>query len=439
MNFSREMTADAELRKTVTLLELAHRQKDQRDIFFVHPKAGDAASLNNAYYHIARHVGPEYLLKSPPGRDLQGIWSNESKEDKIERLKEWLGEPENDRALLLLDDLDNIRDLDLRATALPSEAKNILVTTRNPVFHDADDCIRHQVRIAPMPLEDIIMIMEDVRDKERKDFEEEADLHSEDTLLAIARAVHGHPLASANAIKYIIHILSLAEEKSALSAGQDFVTMFEGPDFIDFKLDAPSIMDTFLVSQNRLANPKGLAWALMKYLSMLETSDESVDYRNFFFTNTFEMDPNIYPDHALLSASKHDLSQLLLEIQSVSFGERLHPSKPFQFHPLWLECTRHAMHSAGRVQIISQVLNRSLRVLKESVARDEEAVFAQETFPMFYPHIAHCMKMCKLFQIKLKDLKIPVATLDYTIQSMNYIITAFKASQQHVELDVLQN
>jgi hypothetical protein len=136
------------------------------------------------------------------------------------------------------------------------------------------------------------------------------------------------------------------------------------------------------------------------------------------FTNVFEMDPGEYPDHTLLSASKYKLSKLLLEIQSVSFGERLNTSRPFQFHPLWLECTRHAMH--GRVQIISQVLNRLIRTLKECIITDE--VNVRETFSKFVPHVRHCLKMCKSFKIELEELK----------PSPNTLISAeFKALYLH--------
>lgn len=376
----------------------------------MHPKNGNATCLNAAFCHIARHIGQEYLLKGPPGRDLTAIWNNQGQEEKIERFKMWLGEPENNQALLLVDDLDSIRDLDLRSVALPSEAKNVLFTTRNPVYHEANARSRHPVRITSMPLDDVVMIMEDLRDKERSDFDPNVDLMRRETLLSIARAVHGHPLAAANAIKYSIHVLSLADEKSAGRAGRDFVALFEGSDFegrkrfLGWKHDGPSILETFLVSQSRLAEPKGRAWTLMTFISMLETEEETADYRDFFFTNSFQFDQNEYPDHALLGASKYEILELLSEIQSVSFGERWNPSRPFQFHPLWLECARHAMHSAGRVRVISQVLSRSVHVLAEAASRDQSA--ARKTFQQFLPHVRHCLKICKSFKVELADLKL---------------------------------
>jgi hypothetical protein len=364
---------------------------------------------------------------------LPAIWNNQSQEEKIERFKMWLGESENDQALLLIDDLDCIRDLDLRSSALPSEAKNVVFTTRNPVYREENARSRHPVRIPPMPLDDILMIMEDVRDKERSDFDTDIDLKSKETLRSIARAVHGHPLAASNAIKYCSRISSLVDEKST---GQDFVTMFEGPDFqarklfLDWKDGGPSILETFLVSQSRLAEPKGRAWTLMTFISMLETEEDVVDYRDFFFSNNFQLDHDEYPDHALLGASKYEILERLSEIQSVSFGERYNPSKPFQFHPLWLECARHVMHSTGRLRVIAQVLNRSVRVLAEAASREQLA--ARETFQQFLPHICHCMKICKSFKIKIADLKLSlqiqqsVNLEDPKLASVESALEAFK-------------
>jgi hypothetical protein len=135
-------------RKTATLLEIAHQEADRRNIFFVH--AHDAASLHQAYYHIAKTIGPEYLLKEYRGQDIQQIWSNESPEDKVGRFKVWLKDPENEDSLFLLDDMDGIQLLEHREAAFPDEAKTILYTTRNPVYHKDNIRSRHKVRLSAM-------------------------------------------------------------------------------------------------------------------------------------------------------------------------------------------------------------------------------------------------------------------------------------------------
>jgi len=138
-------------RKTATLLEIARQESDQRNIFFIH--ATDAASLHQAYLHIAKCIGPEYFLKEFRGRDLQGIWSSESEEDKVRRFKIWLNDPENADALFPLDDMDGIQELEDREAAFPDEAKTILYTSRNPVFHKDNIRSRHKIRLSMMETE----------------------------------------------------------------------------------------------------------------------------------------------------------------------------------------------------------------------------------------------------------------------------------------------
>lgn len=138
-------------RKTATLLEIAHQQIDQRNIFFIY--ASNAASLQEAYLHIAKCIGPEYLLQEFRGRDLQAIWSNESPEDKVRRFKAWLKDPDNDDALFLVDDVDGIQQLADRDLAFPDEAETILYTTRNPVFKRNDIRVRQMVRLSFMDID----------------------------------------------------------------------------------------------------------------------------------------------------------------------------------------------------------------------------------------------------------------------------------------------
>lgn len=137
--------------KTATLLEIAHQESNERNIFFIH--ATCAASLHKAFLHITKCIGPDYLLKEFRGRDLQAIWSNESEEDKIGRFKVWLNDPENADALFLLDDMDGIQELENREAAFPDEAKTILYTTRNPVYHKDNIRQRHKIRLSIMETE----------------------------------------------------------------------------------------------------------------------------------------------------------------------------------------------------------------------------------------------------------------------------------------------
>ena len=141
----------AKNRKTATLLEIAHQESSHRNTFFIH--ASDARSLHQAYLHIAKCVGPEYLLKEFRGQDVHTIWSNESEEDKVRRFKMWLNDPENADALFLLDDMDGIQNLKDRDEAFPDEARTILYTTRNPVFHKDNIRSNPKIRLSTMETE----------------------------------------------------------------------------------------------------------------------------------------------------------------------------------------------------------------------------------------------------------------------------------------------
>jgi hypothetical protein len=395
-------------RKTATVLELAHQQADTQNIFFIH--ASDDASLHQAYLYIARRIGPEYLLKDFRGQDLQQIWRNESSEEKVGRFKSWLDDPENAETLFILDDMDGLKILEERAAALPNEAKNILYTTQNPVFRESSIRSRHKVRISTMDADKIIEVMEDVRNNERTAGEMTGDLHDRGTLLNIAAAVYGHPLAASIAIKYICRVIS---QYNAETAGMEFVIKFESDsfgerrEFLDFTPEVPSIMETFYVSKSRLPEPDGAAWKLMQFHSMLETEGSaSFDPRKFFFNHSCQITPEEFPDSDILGAENFYLRRLFSDLETVSFGERIEVSNPFSFHPLWLECTRHAMGSSGRLRYARQVLLVCYHSIFNQVGKASPRDIETRA-KNFLPQALYCKKVCRNFRMPLEDLKPP--------------------------------
>ncbi|KAH6722704.1 hypothetical protein BKA61DRAFT_667428 [Leptodontidium sp. MPI-SDFR-AT-0119] len=162
------------------------------------------------------------------GRGTRDIWSRMPAEERVETFKKWLLQPENIETLVMLDDLDGLADPELILSAIPLGAKT-----------------------------------------------QDGELYNRDVLREIAKAVHGHPLAASHAIKYIIRVIS---QEPVDSPAETFLSILEDPNhetrasFLEYKPRAPSIMDTFYVSRNRLPNPKGLAWTLMQFLSILEAN-----------------------------------------------------------------------------------------------------------------------------------------------------------------------
>ena len=249
--------------------------------------------------------------------------------------------------------------------------------------------------------------MEDIRN-ERPEYGRTADLYNRDTLLEIVNAVRGHPLAASNAVKYIIRVVSQYKEATA---GSRFVAMTAGNNyqarqhFLNYSPDSPSIMETFEVSQSRLSKPDAQARALMNFLSLIETEgEEDFDFRDFFFEHSCPVPPKDFPDHPILGAESFQLQDLFSELEKVSFGERLQTSRPFQFHPLWLECTRHSMGPKGRIRYARQVL----LICYHTICVDHGIIsIIPDIDDSFLPHVRKCMQVCGSFKIGLDDLKLP--------------------------------
>lgn len=249
--------------------------------------------------------------------------------------------------------------------------------------------------------------MEDIRN-ETPEYQNTADLHNKDILLGIVNAVQCHPLAALNAIKYIIRVLSQHKEATA---GSGFVAMMAGNEhwarqhFLTYKPDSPSIMETFEVSRTRLSKPDTQALALMNFLSLIETKGkEDFDFRDFFFEHSCPIPSENFPDHQILGAENFRLQELFSELEKVSFGERLQTSKPFQFHPLWLECTRHTMGPEGLIRYARQIL----LVSYHTICVDHGVVnITPDIDDSFLRHVCKCLQVCGSFKIGLDDLELP--------------------------------
>ncbi|KAF7961167.1 hypothetical protein EAE96_000834 [Botrytis aclada] len=389
------MTGIGGIGKTTAVLGIARKNKDRRNIFFVH--ATDGESLRKAYLDLAMQIGHEYLLKDYQGRDLYEIWKNNTSDEKIERFKKWLGDEENESALLILDDIDGMKEFGQNPFAdVPDQAKNILLTTRNPNIRLRDDC--KTIKLNNMEIDDIVTILEEVRSLEDEDTEDFLDLNNSDVLLSIAKVVHGHPLAACIAMKYIIQVQSLDDYTSA---GQDFVSMLSSSDhkarmtFLQYKPQMPSIMETFIVSKKRLSQPQGPAWSLMEVLSLLETNESIVDFKKFFAFANIE-NTEEFPDFDILSLQKEGIIPLLHQIEEVSFMERTRRSKPLRIHPLWAECTRQLMGINRMLSLMRQIL---------TICYYSTAAFGESMSCHYYPHVKHCMRVCGSFGISVSSLK----------------------------------
>ncbi|KAH9213874.1 hypothetical protein DL95DRAFT_409822 [Leptodontidium sp. 2 PMI_412] len=217
--------------KTEMLLDVAYHRLDKTNVFFL--RASNKEMLQEAYLHVAMH---KYQ-----GRGTRDIWSRMPAEERVETFKKWLLQPENIETLVMLDDLDGLADPELILSAIPLGAKT----------QPSD-----RATTSKMASSTIAMSSE----KSPKQSTVTPSLH----LMLI--------------IKYIIRVIS---QEPVDSPAETFLSILEDPNhetrasFLEYKPRAPSIMDTFYVSRNRLPNPKGLAWTLMQFLSILE-ADASI-------------------------------------------------------------------------------------------------------------------------------------------------------------------
>jgi hypothetical protein len=147
------------------------------------------------------------------------------------------------------------------------------------------------------------------------------------------------------------------------------------------------------------------------HLGLIETQGEDdFDFRDFFFEHSCSVPPKDFPDHEILAAESFQLQGIFSELEKVSFGERLQTSKPFQLHPLWLECTRHSMGPEGRIRYARQVL----LICYHTICVDHGNVsITLEGDNDFLPHVRKCLQVCKSFKIGLDDLKLPVSVSKY--------------------------
>ena len=121
---------DNSTRKTEILLELGFRFRNRRNVFFI--RAHDLESFQNAFLDISTGIGHDILASRYPTSDLARIWRGLQPSDRVCAFKSWLGDPENSDTIFIVDDLDGLIDDSVIKSALPSEARLILFSARDP-------------------------------------------------------------------------------------------------------------------------------------------------------------------------------------------------------------------------------------------------------------------------------------------------------------------
>jgi hypothetical protein len=79
-------------------------------------------------------------------------------------------------------------------------------------------------------------------------------------------------------------------------------------------------------------------------------------------------------------------------------------ASPMQFHPLWLECTVHAMGKEGRIRYISQVL----MICYLTMYHVDDSI-------VVLPHVKRCVQIREPFQIQLEELLLSRPAFDWVV------------------------
>ncbi|KAG4439731.1 hypothetical protein IFR05_004809 [Cadophora sp. M221] len=394
--------------KTEVLLEIARQQINQMNVFFIYAK--DESSLKGAYHYIARQLGHLVIDQDRSSQSTAlDIWNNLTQDEKVDRFRQWLRRPENTETLFLLDDLDGLKTQELIADAIPHEAQTILFSSRNPVLCEQLNRQSHHIRLCSMEQDEVVQIMEEMLQKMSE--VAHRTIFRRKTLQRIAAALEGHPMASRVAIRYISRVLA---QEASEEPDSTFLGIMQGSDFesrkhfLEYKpVGEQSIMDAFLTSRQRLQDPDGMAWKLMQFSVFLETSDPTLDFRQFFYqiSRSCSIQQSNFPDYDVLTASKVMISEGFADIEAVSFGEPAAGSIPAKFHPIWLECTLQFMGESNRIRYMRQVLMICHLTVSNPDRGFSPAVYRR--------HLKRCMDVCKAFRLDMNSLSLNMEVCEW--------------------------
>ncbi|KAI4131528.1 MAG: hypothetical protein LQ338_001162 [Usnochroma carphineum] len=343
--------------KTEILLEVAFRLRNITNVFSIKPT--DAISTELALLQIATSIGHELLSIRYKNADLASIWRTYGPDQRIHAFKTWLGHPDNQPSVFIVDDLDGFGDERLIAAALPSEAQIILYSTRDPTIMESLERQGKAYHIPDMSVDEMASLMNAVLRKSGSRITNHAITEVE--LEAIATIVSGHALGACRAITYILNVLSQTSDKPATT----FIQTFSGSKwearkrFIEYKPRfGLSIIETFNTSLERMQNHKEAAIKLLELMAFLSNINISLHSRDFFSVERpwLENLKTDLPDYEIFADGLDGQNEYLLELERVSIGVRPVIPGSLQIHPLWVECIQQRAEHGGRLRWLRQIL-----------------------------------------------------------------------------------
>ena len=341
--------------------------------------------------------------------------------------------------MFIVDDLDGFEDEALIKAALPREAQAILYSTRDPSLIESLDRDSQSYYIPTMKDDEMASLMIATMRRSEGVFSSVAIYISEAELEAIAKVVAGHALGACRAISYVLHVLAQTTDISPASV---FLDMFNGPEWesrLQFLTYKPriglSIMETFVISLERIREHGTEAARLLELLAFLSDKDQSLNFRIFLHHKRpwlEELQP-ILPDYDVFASRLADQREYLSELENVSIGVRPDVLVPLQIHPLWLECIQQRAGHEGRVRWIRQII----LLCRGSYVRGEE-----ESFVRLLPFLKNAFAIAARFRIhsdeflETRELKNWIGTLN--VESENLVNEPGSESQSDDETDIAE-
>ena len=381
------------------MLEIALRFKATANIFFIHPH--DVKSLESSFLELANDIGQDLLSSRYLSTDIAAIWRNFGPSQRIKTFKAWLAEPNNQPLLFIVDDLDSLTNEVAIRAALPREARIILCSTRDPSIIESLDRHFQEHRVSTMDVDEMASLMTMILKRSGTTFSD-AQI-SETDLEAIANVVDGHALAACRAVSYIIHILS---QITIDAPAKEFVAMFQGSGwkarghFLRYRPRFGfSIMDTFVLSLERLRRHQVAAPRFLELLAFISSKDQSLDFRKFLRIERPWLDDlrTSLPDYEIFAAGLLEQGAYLTELENVSVGFRDALNTPMRLHPLWLECIRQRAEPDGRQRWLHQILLLChWPSLREGTESYDEIVLR--------PFIVNAFQIAEDFQIDAREI-----------------------------------
>jgi hypothetical protein len=313
----------------------------------------------------------------------------------------------------MIDDIDGLSELAL-ADSLPQQARNILVTTRNPVLirwlaHEYHLKFNH-LGLVEMRQQDMLAITTEAVQVATNG--EWSQGWTSDQIKAVADVAAGHPLIAWCIVFYIM--TNFVEQHGRQLAVTKFVTQLSNspaqrkvpPAVFGYKpLLRYSILDNFEISKKRLPDTYGYSWMLMQLIAFMVQDDFA--FLDFLFLGRVwiaEFSEELFYD-GIWSAEEFEIRTWLSHLRQVSLGTPDSVTDRLRFHPVLIQSIQEELGQEGRTTIIRDIIV----VASESAARlnvcySENPI---STTDMLQKQVNHCMEVCAAYGIDRKDLDLP--------------------------------